>query len=465
MEEGAKKAKGEAEEEIARAMRARVSHFKEQADSLTLEGVRRILEKDLGKEAFSLDVHKRFIKKCLDECFYGAEDEKLSETSGKVKATAAQTVKEGSEALQLKTDSSGLEEKIDGSSALDGNVPAEHESGNSQAAEFHGLNEDVVKKALKKRTTYIRDNLERITLQEVRRILEDDLKLKKKALDAYKSFISKELDELIQSCEGVVESTNGVKKSSKKCSQNVDEEDTSKGRKRVHQESDSSDVDDTHSADEELDNEKRLKKEAQKIKVSTKGIKRQKPAEKDLDRSLEEDGRNSSEDGHSHSSTEEKVKNKREKATQVYGKQVEHLKLIIKSCGMSVPPSVYKRVKQAPESKREEYLIKELEEMLEKEGLSSNPTEKEIKAVKKRKERARELEGIDLSNIVTSSRRRSSINYIPLPKPRIEVESDDDEEEEDEDEDEDDEDGDDNEKDTDNGGNNGGDSSEGMLWC
>lgn len=88
----------------------------------------------------------------------------------------------------------------------------------------------------------------------------------------------------------------------------MDEEDTSKGRKRVHQESDSSDVDDTHSADEELDNEKRLKKEAQKIKVSTKGIKRQKPAEKDLDRSLEEDGRNSSEDGHSHSSTEEKVK-------------------------------------------------------------------------------------------------------------------------------------------------------------
>ena len=42
----------------------------------------------------------------------------------------------------------------------------------------------------------------------------------------------------------------------------------------------------------------------------------------------------------------------------------------------SIPPSVYKRVKQAPESKREARLIKELEEILEREGLSTNPSEK-----------------------------------------------------------------------------------------
>lgn len=42
----------------------------------------------------------------------------------------------------------------------------------------------------------------------------------------------------------------------------------------------------------------------------------------------------------------------------------------------SVPPVIYRRVKQAPDNKRESQLIKELEEILSKEGLSSNPSEK-----------------------------------------------------------------------------------------
>lgn len=42
----------------------------------------------------------------------------------------------------------------------------------------------------------------------------------------------------------------------------------------------------------------------------------------------------------------------------------------------SVPPSIYKKVKQVPENKREARLIKELEEILSREGLSSNPSEK-----------------------------------------------------------------------------------------
>jgi len=95
---------------------------------------------------------------------------------------------------------------------------------------------------------------------------------------------------------------------------------------------------------------------------------------------------------------------KKEDPKPVYGKKVEHLKSVIKSCGMrssflwslnclmlcsglskadaffcvlcSVPPSVYKRVKQAPEDKREACLIKELEEILAKEGLSTSPSEK-----------------------------------------------------------------------------------------
>lgn len=43
--------------------------------SLTLEGVRRALEKDLGLEMYSLDAHKKFIKQCVDKVssvVYGA---------------------------------------------------------------------------------------------------------------------------------------------------------------------------------------------------------------------------------------------------------------------------------------------------------------------------------------------------------------------------------------------------------
>jgi hypothetical protein len=41
-----------------------------------------------------------------------------------------------------------------------------------------------------------------------------------------------------------------------------------------------------------------------------------------------------------------------------------------------VPPVIYKKVKQVAENKREAQLIKELEDILSREGLSSNPSEK-----------------------------------------------------------------------------------------
>ena len=39
---------------------------------------------------------------------------------------------------------------------------------------------------------------------------------------------------------------------------------------------------------------------------------------------------------------------------------------------------MYRKAKQAPEHKREACLIKELEDMLQKEGLSKNPSEKGV---------------------------------------------------------------------------------------
>ncbi|CAA7042012.1 unnamed protein product [Microthlaspi erraticum] len=140
----------------------------------------------------------------------------------------------------------------------------------------------------------------------------------------------------------------------------------------------------------------------------------------------------------------------KEAATSVNGKRVEHLKSVIKYCGIklcvlikllvdlrknlyvwfiiivvfgSVPPAIYRKVKKAPEEKREDTLIEELEQILAKEGLSSDPSEKEIKEVKKNKDISKELEGIDTSNIV------SSTSFIP-PMPKITSESESDEEEE-----------------------------------
>lgn len=473
--EGEAKRKEEVEVEISRAMRARVRDFKEQADSLTLEGVRRALEKDLGMKMLSLDAHKRFIKQCLEEYFYGADDENASKSSGKARTEVAQSVKEEKSGqpvdpqstIELKNNSSSPDEETEGSTLL-GKKLTDHATANSQGSECDSdLNEDTIKEAIKKRASYFKANSEHISLQQVRRLLEEDLKLAKKTLDAYKTFISEELDRVLQLPQ-IVKSANGVKKKPKKSSPSVDEKKVSKVSKKARRESDSSDI---LSEDDEADEEKKPKKRAaEKIKASLKSPKRQKksteenksssskvkkPVEADLDKSSEDEGAHSSDDGDSHSSAKEEVKKKQERPTQVYGKKVEHLKSIIKSCGMGIPPTVYRRAKQAPESKREAFLIKELEEILQKEGLSTNPSEKEIKAVRKRKERAKELEGIDMSNIVASSRRRSTSSYIPPPKPKIEVESDEDEEDE---EDEDDE---ENEEDEDDGDNDGGDSSGG----
>ncbi|XP_058115373.1 uncharacterized protein LOC131258227 isoform X6 [Magnolia sinica] len=261
--------------------------------------------------------------------------------------------------------------------------------------------ETTISCAMRARIRDFKDQAHYLTLRRVRRSLEKDMGLKKFTLDAHKSFIKQCLhEELISGAcrllEGVEEQPVRLKKQAVK---KVAARNTKGWKKR--------------------------KRSTQERKPCSN--QKNKPVKLAIEKgSNTDEGGNSFEEGKSQSSAEEPVKKKRETSTQVYGKRVEHLKSIIKACGMSIPPSVYKRAKQAPKNKREARLIKELEEILGKEGLSSNPFEKEIKEAKKRKERGKELADIDMSNIVSSSRRRSTSNFIiPPPKPRLAAEKND----------------------------------------
>lgn len=81
-------------------------------------------------------------------------------------------------------------------------------------------------------------------------------------------------------------------------------------------------------------------------------------------------------------------------------------------------------------------------------------------AVRKKKEKAKELEGIDMSNIVSSSRRRSTSNFIP-PKPESLVFSDESGEEDDGD---DGDDGDNSDDENSDGGVSSEGSEDGMFY-
>ncbi|XP_027334553.1 myb-like protein X isoform X2 [Abrus precatorius] len=460
------------ESQIQTAMRSRVSHFKEQSEyflflftfflfffvstilkyrsfcfafqcsSLTFEGVRRLLEKDLGLEEYALDVHKRFIKQCLLKCLEGVGDDDAPKISGKggEKGADAQEEEEGLKEEHQSKDAKDIcpedEEKMEDSPVL--GLLKEQKGVKLETKDDKGNGKKVVpsealiKKAVRKRSSYIKTNAEKITMAGLRRLLEGDLKLNKFTLDPYKKFITQQLDEVLASSE-VLEPANNTKKIVKKKPE-------TKVTKKVSSEENSDTSDKDSDEEESQEDEVKPKKKSvpkgkmqtsvrpQKRKVEETNLsskKRVKPAkEVSEDNSDAEDNGKNSEDDQSHSSPE-KLSKKKEVSTPVYGKRVEHLKSVIKACGMSVPPSIYKKVKQVSENKREGQLIKELEDILSREGLSSNPSEKEIKEVKRKKARAKELEGIDVSNIVSSSRRRSTNSFAapPPPKPKVPVET------------------------------------------
>ncbi|XP_010436441.1 PREDICTED: DNA ligase 1 isoform X3 [Camelina sativa] len=449
---------GDIESQILAAMQSRVTYLRDKADSLTCESVRRLLEEDLKLEKHALDVHKSFVKQHLVQCLEGAENDETSENSQETEKKddvapvkeAATLSEEHKVKKDVKADMTGDDDKTDDSPVMglltDDNTSKSVAEQTKDEESKEVLQSDI-KKALRKRSSYINANSEKITMGLLRRLLEQDLKLEKYSLDPYKKFINEELDEVLQALETTKPITKAMapKKTTKRMTKDMARKPTvtRNVKSTPAKNSDSEEMSDSDGEDEEEDMEVAVKKKTAEKRKSSKSEgtgkrKREKEKVASVKKTKQTDSQSDSDAGEKPSSSEKSVK---ETPTTGYGRRVEHLKSIIKSCGMSISPSVYRKAKQAPEEKREDTLVKELKEILAKEGLSANPSEKEIKEVKKRKERTKELEGIDTSNIVSSSRRRSTTSFVPPPKPIKAEESESDESEdsdneEDEEEDE-----------------------------
>lgn len=491
---------------ITEAVRSRSSYFKKQSDSLTFEGVRRLLEDDMGLETFTLDAYKQLIKKLLQENFDSSEEENASGnlTENEIEAEDSKLEKRSrsSEPLKQKmqTEYNGvLKEQEDellkkqaveetdiekpdqdqtGRMGLD-KVDTEVKDKKESSVE---VNQAVIREAFSKRASYLRAEIESITMGGVRRLLEQDLKLEKKALDSQKALIEKLVDQVLASPIDAPDDVKETKKKSEKKKSSKGKENDSEQeveKKKIDSTEDSIEstgisrdgdkIEETRVALKEGKSkkrkgedvaskklkEKRRKKEpeSEEKKSAKKMLKKQK-AVKDEDtdqlkpesvRRKEVESENEDESLAKHqtsevtgsdSSVDKVIKKERKKTTNasvVHGERVEHLKKIIKACGMTVPPIVYRKARQFPESKQEAHLIEELMAILKREGLSSSPTDKEIRAVKRRKEKAKELEGIDTTNIISEPRgRRAVSNFFHLP-PQYKVSDEDEEDSDDED--------------------------------
>jgi len=491
---------------ITEAVRSRSSYFRKQSDSLTFEGVRRFLENDLGLKTFTLDAHKQLIKKLLQENFDSSEDDdasgNLTENETEAEDSKLEKSSRSSEPLKQKMqteDNGGLKEqevelpKKQAEEETDIETPDQDETSQAGPEKVDTevkdkkeatveVNEAVIREAFSKRASYLRAEIESISMGGVRRLLEQDLQLEKKALDAHKTLIGKLVDEVLTS---PIDAPNDVKetkkKSQKKKSSKGKENDSEQEveKKKFDSTEDSIESTGISRDDEEIEEtretlkgnkskkrrgedvtsktlkaKKRKKEPESEEKKSVKKVSKKQKAVKDEDteqlkpesmrkKEVESDSEDESPVKHqtsevtdSDSSVDKVIKKEGKKATNasvVHGERVEHLKKIIKACGMTVPPIVYRKARQYPESKQEAQLIEELMAILKREGLSSSPTDKEIRAVKRRKEKAKELEGIDTTNIISEPRGRRAASNFFLPPPQYKVSDEDEEDSDDED--------------------------------
>uniref|UniRef100_R7W801 DEK C-terminal domain-containing protein n=1 Tax=Aegilops tauschii TaxID=37682 RepID=R7W801_AEGTA len=147
------------EAEIMEALRARVPFFKKQADYLTLEGVRRTLEKDMDLKINSLDPHKKFIRQCVDKVFSGCDNENTDNASERAEAKVDNLSEDAQPMLGSNKISSSPDEQGARSSETDKDPEGvkNHSSGSN-------ITEAMIKKAIDKRASYFRENSEYVSL-------------------------------------------------------------------------------------------------------------------------------------------------------------------------------------------------------------------------------------------------------------------------------------------------------------
>ncbi|XP_024530977.1 transcriptional regulator ATRX homolog [Selaginella moellendorffii] len=365
---------------VESAVTARATYIKEHAESLTMVSFRRLLEEDLGLETTALDPHKKKIKELVDHIM-NADDPEVTEA--------------------------------------------------------------VIRDALAKRSSYLKTDSRNMKLERVRRLLEEDLGLQNFALDTKKELVKSLLDEVLNTSDVTKEEEHSasevealetetgtaaeVNEEKKRKLQSAEKSRKKKRLVKKLEETDESEREDSEenkprkrksgkkkaivkdSEDEDEDERKSSNPKSSKDEVHAK-----KPEETEAEDTKEY---NTDSDESPAKKTPKKKAAKAPESKPVVSKVVEQLKQMIKASGINIPPSVYKRVKQVPESKRESSLIKELESILQKEGLNRNSSEKELKAVRKKKDKQKDLEGIDVGNIITEGRGRRQANlfYEPLP--------------------------------------------------
>lgn len=337
------------------------------------------------------------------------------------------------------------------------------------ATELPASEEEVqalLQEAVSSRASHIRKEAETITMANVRRLLENDLGLEKSALDVHKVFIRQLVDEVLLSSGGQEEEEEAVvseeapkpskKRSAKKSregngsadqtdEENFEETNHVEAPKKKKQKKEKAKEETFFSKkeDDEDSGEGRAELSEEEVPPKEKKQKSKTRKEDEETKEMEEIGDGS----HSEMSEEDSNVSERKKAKKVpsktasvkpvQNKKIEHLKRVIKACGLTIPPLIYKRVKQQPEDKQDKFLIKELEDILSRQGLSSDPSEKEIKAAKRKIAREKDLEGIDTTNIIMEPRGRRATSQLFAPvynPPPVEYDSEQDEEGEEDDE-------------------------------
>ncbi|GAB2271454.1 hypothetical protein Dimus_006291 [Dionaea muscipula] len=185
------------ESKIRAAIHSRVPYFREQADSLTFVGVRRVLEEDLGLEKYALDPRKRFVKDYLVECLEAANDGQVSNSAEGDGGGAKFVRVVPSEKDNKESNTAGGQIMRDCPvlGLMTGNRKTKVETDETQQVETDVLSEIKINEAISKGASHLKENSRNITMAEVRRLLEEDVKLEKYALDPFKKFICDQMNE------------------------------------------------------------------------------------------------------------------------------------------------------------------------------------------------------------------------------------------------------------------------------